>query len=144
MVRPRARAAHGTRFGAEAHRYDAVRPGYPADALSLLGREWTGLDVCDLGAGTGILSRRSARPRGAVVAVDPDEAALLRNPAPGRTGTAEDTGLPTASCDVITVAQAWHWFDEAAAAIEIGRILRPGGALILINQLDVRVDWVCG
>ncbi|MBR7551496.1 SAM-dependent methyltransferase, partial [Mycobacterium tuberculosis] len=36
-----------------------------------------------------------------------------------------------------------HWFDEAAAAIEIGRILRPGGRLlILINQLDVRVDWV--
>lgn len=143
MVRPRARAAHGTRFGAEAHRYDAVRPDYPADALSLLGLEWTGLDVCDLGAGTGILSRQLLDRGAAVVAVDPDEAALLRNPAPGRTGTAEDTGLPTASCDVVTVAQAWHWFDEAAAAIEIGRILRLGGRLlILINQLDVRVDWV--
>ncbi|GAA3831523.1 class I SAM-dependent methyltransferase [Brevibacterium ammoniilyticum] len=143
MVRPRARAVHGTNFSREAHRYDAVRPGYPQAALDLLGWEWSELRVCDLGAGTGILSAQLLDLGAEVVAVDPDGPALSRNPAPYRLGTAEDTGLAAGSVDVVTVAQAWHWFDEAAAAEEIARILRPGGRLvILINQLDVRVDWV--
>lgn len=143
MVRPRARAAHGTNFSREAHRYDSVRPGYPQAALDLLGWDWPQLRVCDLGAGTGILSTQLLDLGAEVVAVDPDGPALTRNPAPTTLGTAEDTGLATGSVDVVTVAQAWHWFDEAAAAEEIARILRPAGRLvILINQLDVRVDWV--
>lgn len=143
MVRPRAQSAHGLRFGAQAAVYDQVRPGYPDAALDLAATDWTGLRVCDLGAGTGILSR-SLIARGAeVIAVDPDEEALGRNPARSRLGTAESTGLPDASVDLVTVAQAWHWFDEEAAAREIARILTPGGRLlILINQLDVREDWV--
>ncbi|RBP64731.1 methyltransferase family protein [Brevibacterium sanguinis] len=122
--------------------YDAVRPGYPEAALDLVG-DWSGLRVCDLGAGTGILSRLLLERGADVVAVDPDAAALERNPVPGRVGTAESTGLPDACVDVVTVAQAWHWFDEATAGEEIARILAPGGRLlVLINQLDVRVDWV--
>ena len=143
MVRPRAQAAHGTRFGTQAHLYDAVRPDYPQAALDLLGAGWAGLRVCDLGAGTGILSRRLLAAGAEVVAVDPDAAALEHNPAPSLVGSAETTGLATGSVDVVTVAQAWHWFDEAAAGEEIARILTPSGRLlILINQLDVRVDWV--
>lgn len=143
MVRPRAQSAHGLSFGTQAAVYDQVRPGYPDAAVDLAGVEWKGLRVCDLGAGTGILGR-SLIARGAeVTAVDPDEAALAHNPARSLRGTAEATGLPDASVDLVTVAQAWHWFDEKAAAREIVRILAPGGRLlILINQLDVRVDWV--
>ncbi len=142
-MRPRAKSAHGTRFGELGELYDEVRPGYPGAALQLVGADWSGLRVCDLGAGTGILSR-SLLVRGAeVIAVDPDSAALRRNPAPGRVGTAEATGLADGSVDVVTVAQAWHWFDEARAGAEIARVLSADGRLlILINQLDVRVDWV--
>lgn len=147
MVRPRARAAHGRGFGAQAEVYDDVRPGYPDSAVDLAltdrSHGWEGLRVCDLGAGTGILSRRLLERGADVIAVDPDTAALERNPAPSRVGTAEATGLDSDSVDLVTVAQAWHWFDEAAAATEIARILAPGGRLlILINQLDVRIDWV--
>lgn len=143
MIRPRARSAHGRRFGVQGEIYDQVRPGYPEDALDLVAPDWTGLRVCDLGAGTGILSSALLARGAQVIAVDPDAAALSRNPAPTRTGTAESTGLETASVDVVTVAQAWHWFDEPSAAAEIARILAPGGRLlILINQLDVRIDWV--
>lgn len=142
-MRPRAQSAHGRSFGSLAQLYDDVRPRYPVAAVDLVPTEWAELDVCDLGAGTGILSR-AALDRGArVIAVDPDQAALASNPAEGIVGSAEDTGLPSGSVDVVTVAQAWHWFDEAAAAAEISRILRPGGhLLILINQLDVRIAWV--
>lgn len=147
MVRPRAQAAHGRGFGAQAGVYDEVRPGYPAAALDLAltgwNRDWSDLQVCDLGAGTGILSRRLLDHGTDLIAVDPDIAALERNPAPTRLGTAEETGLEADSVDLVTVAQAWHWFDEPAAAAEVARILRPGGRLlILINQLDVRIDWV--
>lgn len=147
MVRPRAQAAHGRGFGAQAGVYDEVRPSYPDAAidLALTGwkRHWSDLRVCDLGAGTGILSRRLLDLGADVIAVDPDTVALERNPARILAGTAEATGLEAESVDLVTVAQAWHWFDEAEAAAEVARILRPGGRLlILINQLDVRVDWV--
>ena len=123
--------------------YDEVRPGYPEAALDMVPTDWQGADVCDLGAGTGILSRDLLQRGAEVIAVDPDETALAKNPAKSLTGSAEDIGLPTDSVDVVTVAQAWHWFDEEAAAAEVTRILRPGGRLlIVINQLDVRIAWV--
>lgn len=142
-MRPRAQSAHGRSFGHLAQLYDEVRPGYPDAAIDLAPTDWQGADVCDLGAGTGILSRALLQRGADVIALDPDEAALAKNPARSLLGSAEDTGLPADCVDVVTVAQAWHWFDEAAAAAEIARILRPGGRLlIVINQLDVRVDWV--
>ncbi|WP_286956216.1 class I SAM-dependent methyltransferase [Brevibacterium sp. UBA7493] len=141
------RTAHGRRFGTTAELYDAVRPGYPADAIDAVLAEAADrqLDVCDLGAGTGLLSRdlllddRVAE----LTAVDPDEQLLARNPAQVRVGTAEAIPLPDASVDIVTAAQAWHWFDPQAAGAEIARVLRPGGRLaILNNQLDVRIPWV--
>lgn len=60
-----------------------------------------------------------------------------------RVGTAEETGLPAGSADLVTAAQAWHWFDTERACAEISRILRPGGRLALVwNSLDVAVPWV--
>lgn len=142
-MRPRAQSAHGRRFGTLAGLYDDVRPRYPDAAIDLVPTGWKDTAVCDLGAGTGILSRALLDRGSQVIAVDPDEAALEKNPARTLIGSAEDTGLPAECVDVVTVGQAWHWFDEAVAATEIARILRPGGhLLILINQLDVRTEWV--
>ena len=47
-------------------------------------------------------------------------------------GTAEATTLPDHSIDIITVAQAAHWFDCEQARTEFLRILKPGGWLALI------------
>jgi SAM-dependent methyltransferase len=47
-------------------------------------------------------------------------------------GTAEELPLDDASTDVVTVGQAFHWFDAEAAAAEIARVLRRGGALALV------------
>jgi len=58
-------------------------------------------------------------------------------------GTAEDLPLPDASVDVVTVAQAFHWFDAPVALAECARVLRPGGLLALVwNVRDETVRWV--
>jgi ubiquinone/menaquinone biosynthesis C-methylase UbiE len=142
-------AARG--FGAGAEAYEAARPGYPDEAIAVLVDEvgiGSGTDVCDLAAGTGKLTRRLLELGAHVTAVEPVEAmrAQARVAAPGATpvdGTAEAIPLPDASVDVVTVAQAFHWFDSAEALAEIARVLRPGGRLaILWNERDEGTAWV--
>lgn len=141
------RARHAAAFTHHADDYAAVRPGYPPAAVDLL-LPAGARDVLDLGAGTGKLTTGLVARGLRVVAVEPSAAmrAELAATLPGadvREGTAERTGLPDASVDVVTVAQAWHWFDEAAAAAEVARVLRPGGTLaVLWNDRDEDVPWV--
>lgn len=126
-----------TSFGVAAAEYDRVRPGYPAAVLSwALGDE--PVRVVDLGAGTGKLTRLLSRAGHDVVAVEPDE--LMRRQlvltcgpeVQVLAGTGEDLPLPDASVDAVVVAQAWHWMDHTRAAAEAARVLRPGGALVLL------------
>jgi ubiquinone/menaquinone biosynthesis C-methylase UbiE len=142
-------AARGFQAGAAA--YESARPGYPDEAIATLGEELgitTGTEVCDLAAGTGKLSRRLIELGASVLAVEPVEA--MREQARATVpeaqvvdGTAEAIPLPDASFDVVTVAQAFHWFDADAALAEIARVLKPGGGLaILWNERDERTAWV--
>ena len=48
-----------------------------------------------------------------------------------RTASAESTGLDSASFDLVTAGQCWHWFDASAAMAEVQRVLRPGGVLAI-------------
>src|SRR5215208_4102744 len=113
-----------TSFGDSAATYDSYRPDWPAaTAAWLIGTEPGGpfddaaeLDVLDLGAGTGKLTRTLAAAGHRVIAVDPSEGmrAVLAAVLPGVrvvAATAEDLPLPQRSVDVVTVAQAWHWLD---------------------------------
>lgn len=47
-------------------------------------------------------------------------------------GTAENTGLADHSIDLVTAAQAAHWFDREKALREFQRILKPGGYVALL------------
>jgi SAM-dependent methyltransferase len=100
--------------------------------------------VLDLAAGTGKLTRLLVPTGARVVAVEPVDA--MRAKLAGvevLDGTAEAIPLPDASVDVVTVGQAFHWFDPPAALAEIDRVLRPGGGLGLIwNERDESVPWV--
>ena len=54
-------------------------------------------------------------------------------------GTSEATGLDAGSVDIITAAQAFHWFRSEETSAEFMRILRPGGWIALLwneRQLD--------
>jgi SAM-dependent methyltransferase len=56
--------------------------------------------------------------------------------------TAEDTGLPSQSVDLITVAQTFHWLDPIAAQLECKRILKPQGQVILAwNSESNKTDF---
>ncbi len=105
-------------------------------------------DVLDLGAGTGKLTGGLVALGHRVTAVEPDPAMLaqLRALLPGVTapaGGAEEIPLPDASVDAVVVGQAFHWFDQERALPEIARVLRPGGVLgALWNLDDDRVEWV--
>jgi SAM-dependent methyltransferase len=133
----------GRSFDAWAGEYDRYRPTYPDDLFAFIAQQLELPQtprVADLGAGTGRASISMASLGWRVTAVEPGGPMLdvLRSRAvedglPIETvqATAEATGLPAASFDLATAAQAFHWFDKAAALIEIARIVRPGGGLAL-------------
>ncbi|MFJ4224957.1 class I SAM-dependent methyltransferase [Microbacterium sp. NPDC089695] len=126
--------------------YDRYRPGFPADAADLLIPERVDTAL-DLGAGTGKFTRLLLDRAETVIAVEPSEAMLdvLRANLPAvsaRAGNAEAIPCPATSVDVVTVAQAFHWFDREPACAEIARVLRPGGILgLLWNHSDPECAW---
>lgn len=142
-------AARGFELGAAS--YEAARPGYPDEAIAVLADAVglaAGVRVCDLAAGTGKFTRRLVELGASVVAIEPVPGmrAQLHGVLPDVEvieGTAEHIPLPDASVDVVTVAQAFHWFDAGPALEEIARVLRPGGGLALLwNERDEAEAWV--
>jgi ubiquinone/menaquinone biosynthesis C-methylase UbiE len=96
--------------------------------------------IADIASGTGIFTRLLLEHGNRVYGVEPNaemrragEDFLAKCPKfSSVNGTAEATTLPEKSVDLITCAQAAHWFVREKAMPEFQRILRPGGYLVLI------------
>ncbi len=137
-------------WGHSAEIYERARPEYPPDAIDFLHE--IGLsddsDVLDLAAGTGKLTRALIAAGARVTAVEPLPAMrqMLQQRLPEATvmeGTAERIPVEDGFVDLVTVAQAFHWFDAPAAMSEVARVLRPGGGLAAIwNVRDESVEWM--
>ena len=147
------RLLHGSSFGAAAAAYAEHRPGYAEAAVRWAlepVRDRQPVRVADIGAGTGKLTATLAGLGAEVTAVEPDPQMLaeLRRAMPAVRsvpGSAEQIPLPDASLDAVLAGQAMHWFDMDRALPEIARVLRPGGVLAgLWNVDDDRVGWVAG
>jgi SAM-dependent methyltransferase len=123
------------RFSPAADDYARYRPDYPDDlvrACADYARLAPGAPVVDIGCGTGISSRRFAHHGYRVTGVDPNAAMLAKAREAGgaeyHEGEAARTGLADRSADLITCAQALHWFRLEDCRDEWRRILVPGGA----------------
>jgi len=128
-------------FSGKVADYQASRPDYPRALFdALLARVPKGSVVADIGAGTGLLTRGLLAAGYRVLAVEPNpqmRAAadlLLGKHDAYRSvdGSAESVPTPNASLDLITAAQAFHWFDVERARGEAQRVLAPGGRVALI------------
>jgi SAM-dependent methyltransferase len=119
--------------------YEHGRPGWPGGVAGLPGLPATAT-VIDLAAGTGKLTRVLLPRFRRVVAVEP-QPAMVRQLARNRlgadvvAGTAEQIPLASGSVDAVFVAEAFHHLGNERSVAEIARVLRPGGALVLLWNL---------
>jgi SAM-dependent methyltransferase len=130
-------------FGADAERYDRVRPGYPAqlfNALAELACIGPTCRVLEIGVGTGQatipLAERGTEVVGVEVSTDLASIArrkLVRFPNVHIVAAAfEDWPLPVEPFDTVVSATAFHWIDPAVRVTKAADALRPGGALAVI------------
>jgi ubiquinone/menaquinone biosynthesis C-methylase UbiE len=138
------------RFSNRVSDYARYRPGYPQALVDLLTAE-CGLRphhiIADIGSGTGLLSRLFLDHGNRVYGVEPNaemraggEESLREYANFASTdGSAEATTLPKTSVDLVTVGQAFHWFDVSAAQREFRRILKPDGWAVVVWQ-DRRME----
>src|SRR6202790_1963979 len=127
-----------SRFSDRVENYVRYRPGYPPEVVRALRAE-CGLApshmVADIASGTGIWTRMLLENGNPVFGVEPNVemreagerllAGFLNFASVA--GTAEATRLADRSVDLVTAAQAAHWFDRQRATREFVRILKPGG-----------------
>ena len=137
----------GLRFGSVAEDYDRYRPSPPAQAAEVLG-DVEGLELLEVGAGTGLWTRFLEALGAKVTVIEPDDEmrAVLRRRSPGIVaiaGTAEALPFDDASFDAVLASSAWHWFEQPAATNEMARVLRDGGRLfVLWNGFSRDVAWI--
>ena len=133
-------------FSCKSDDYARYRPSYPEAAVDWLRSAVNGENVLDIGAGTGLFTQALLRRFSQVAAVEPNAdmrekfstflPAIFCSP-----GSGEDTLMPAASVDLITVAQAFHWLDEDRFKKEAVRILRPGGKVAIVWNTSLENDF---
>jgi methyltransferase family protein len=121
-------------FSTVAPAYASCRPGYPDELFAYLAQITARHELAwDCAAGNGQATIPLARFFRRVVGTDisgPMLALAPRDPKiQYRVAPAESSGLPPASTDLITVAQALHWLETGPFYAEVQRVLVLGGVL---------------
>jgi SAM-dependent methyltransferase len=121
-------------FSPAAAAYARYRPRYPESLFGWLSSQAPKRErAWDCATGSGQAAVGLAAHFAQVVATDPSAAQLAHAERNERIGyaamTAERSAIASRSVDVLTVAQALHWFDRDAFYAEVRRVLRPGGLI---------------
>ncbi len=138
-------------FSTQAATYAKARPTYPPSLFAELARLAPGKGLAwDAGSGNGQAAVALAAHFERVVATEPSAAQLAQAVPHARVNyhqSAETAPmLADGSVDLVTVAQAAHWFDRPKFYVEVKRVLRPGGVVALwtygINVIAPEIDAV--
>jgi ubiquinone/menaquinone biosynthesis C-methylase UbiE len=121
-------------FSSVAKGYAENRPTYPPELFDWLANQCSEhMRAWDCGAGSGQASIGLAQYFRRVIATDASAAqiaeATAHNRIEYRVAPAEESDLPAASIDLITVAQAMHWFNLPQFYDEVRRVLKPNGLI---------------
>jgi ubiquinone/menaquinone biosynthesis C-methylase UbiE len=131
------------RFSYQVEDYVRYRPSYPPEVVELMRSEMNLSEdsvVADVGSGTGIFTKLLLETGCTVFGIEPNEPMrrageeFLKEFSNFKSfdGTSENMTLPDKSVDLITAAQAFHWFEREKAKAEFQRILKPSGYVALI------------
>ncbi|HUU76772.1 MAG TPA: class I SAM-dependent methyltransferase [candidate division Zixibacteria bacterium] len=141
------------RFSDRVENYIKYRPSYPEKIIQELEKKQIisrDTVIADIGSGTGIFTELLLNTGCQVYAIEPNnemrvaaEKRLQKNLSfTSVSGTAENTKLTNNSIDLITVAQAFHWFDLEKTRIEFQRILKEKRYIALVwNVRLLRIDF---
>jgi SAM-dependent methyltransferase len=134
------------RFSRTVEYYIKYRPGYPQAIFDFLVSECALSEetlVADIGSGTGLMARLFLKNGYSVIGIEPNDpmrqaGQQLLKAYPLFTslkGTAEATPLPSQSVDLITVGEAFHWFEPLATRRDFERLLKPGGWVVIARNV---------
>lgn len=136
-------------FSGHADQYARYRIDYPAELYDfILARVASRETAWDCATGNGQVAGALADWFTQVEATDISETqlaqAVQKTNIHYQVGPAERTTFPDAYFDLITVAQALHWFDVDAFHVEVKRVAKPGAVIAEwgygLNQVSPAVD----
>lgn len=125
-------------FGIDTKSYDEARPPYPVDLVERITGGQSGLNVLDVGCGTGIAARQFQSVGCAVLGIEPDERMATYASERGldvEVTTFEGWEAENRVFDVVMAAQSWHWVDPAIGVPKAADVLRPGGRLAIFGHV---------
>lgn len=132
-------------FSTQSDDYARFRPDYPQRLIDYLISLTENQEACwDCGTGNGQFAVAVAESFQKVHATDISQKQLdnatQRPNIVYSKQPAEQTNFPNNLFDLITVAQAAHWFDHDLFNSEVKRTLKPGGVIALFGYGLVQVD----
>lgn len=121
-------------FSGQSAAYQRYRPDYPPALFDWLAAAAPSRRLAlDVGTGNGQAAVALATHFEAVIGTEPSAAQLAEARPHARVTyrrePAESLSAAPGSADLLTVAQAAHWFDWPRFTAEAARILRPGGVI---------------
>jgi len=134
-------------FSSQSDKYARFRPTYPEGLFDYLlsivpGKE----NAWDCGTGNGQVARVLAESFDRVVATDISQQqidnAVRHERIEYSVQPAEKTSFPDDTFDLITVAQAIHWFNFDTFYQEVHRTIRSGGVLAVIGYGLIQINPV--
>lgn len=140
-------------FSRQASEYARYRPGYPDELFEWLSGVAPGNRLAwDCGTGNGQAAIGLANRFEQVIATDASSVQIAHakeHPRVSyRVAPAEDSGIPSGTVDLVTVAQAAHWFEFDRFYAEVGRVLRPGGVIAVwtynVTHVTPEIDALIG